>query len=84
MPRKSGFKSFEPFIHINLNCIFGWLVLVQAHFGCHDILMFGKSPIKWRRRPDMTIAVDWDAKPEIKTNKKQCEYASSLLRYNWV
>ena len=34
--------------------------------GCHDILMLGRSPIKWRQRPDMTIAVDWEAKPQIK------------------
>ena len=24
--------------------------------------MLGKSPIKWKQRPDMTIAVDWDVK----------------------
>ena len=31
--------------------------IYEAHFECHDILMLGKSPIKWRR-PDMTNAVD--------------------------
>ena len=35
--------------------------LFQAYFGCHDILMLGRSPIKSREHPDMTIAVDWDA-----------------------
>ena len=38
----------------------GWIF--QALVGCHDILIFGKSPIKWRQRPDMTSAVDWDVK----------------------
>ena len=30
--------------------------------------MLGKSPIKWRQRPDMTmtIAVDWDIKHHFK------------------
>ena len=39
-----------------------WLggYIYEAHFVCHDILMLGKSPIKWRQRSDMTIAVDWD------------------------
>ena len=37
-----------------------------AHFESHDILMLGKSPIKWRHRPDMTIAVDWDFKHQFK------------------
>ena len=36
--------------------------MYETHFACHDILMLGKSPIKWRQRPDMTIAVDWDAR----------------------
>ena len=27
--------------------------------------MFGSSPIKWRQRPDLTIAVHWDDKPQI-------------------
>ena len=34
--------------------------------GCRDVLILGKTPIKWRQRPDMTIAVDWDAKPQLK------------------
>ena len=28
--------------------------------------MLGKNPIKWRQRPDMTIAVDWDVKHQFK------------------
>ena len=50
LPRKCGFKS----IHISLIGLVGWL------FGCHDILILGKGPIKWKQCPDMTKAVDWD------------------------
>ena len=39
----------------------------------HDTLMLGKSPIKWRQRPDMAIAVDWDVKHQFnQTNKIYC------------
>ena len=26
-------------------------LVFSAHFGCNDILMFGRSPIKWRQCP---------------------------------
>ena len=39
-------------------------------FECHDILMLGKSLIKWRQRPDMTIVVDWDVKLQFKQTNK--------------
>ena len=42
-----------------------WVVVFEALFGPHDILILGKSPIKWRQRPDMTIAVDWNAKLQL-------------------
>ena len=29
-------------------------------------LMLGKSLIKWKQCPDMTIAVDWDVKHQLK------------------
>ena len=35
------------------------------------ILMLGKIPIKWRQRPDMTIAVDCDVKLQFKQTDKQ-------------
>ena len=35
-----------------------WIIIVQALVECHDILISGKSPIKWRQCRDMTIAVD--------------------------
>ena len=38
----------------------------EALVGCHDILILGKSPKKWRKRPDMTIAVGWDVKDQFK------------------
>ena len=50
----------KPSIHLSF---IGWVVISkEAHFECHDILLLDKSPIKWRERPDMTIAVDWDVK----------------------
>ena len=36
-----------------------------------DIAMLGKCSIKWRQRHDMTIAVDWDAKPQINQSINQ-------------
>ena len=50
------------------------LGILEAPLGCHDNLILGKSPIKWRRCPDMTIDVDWDAKAQLKqtqTKRKQ-------------
>ena len=35
----------------------GYFFDFQAHFWCPDITMLGRSPIKWRQHPDMTIAV---------------------------
>ena len=48
----------KPFIKVSLSCLLG--LYFQAYFGCHDILMLGKSPIKWRQHPAVTIALDWD------------------------
>ena len=42
------------------------MVIFKARVGCHDILILGKSPIKWRQRPDLTLAVDWDVKHQFK------------------
>ena len=42
-------------------------------FGCHDILILGKSPIKWSQRPDMTLAVDWDVTHQFKQTNKQLD-----------
>ena len=51
--------------------IHGWVVILfEALFGCHDILILGKSPIKWRQHSNMTLAVDWDAKPQFKQTNK--------------
>ena len=58
----------KPSIHIRLIGLVGWLYLKQ--FGCHAILM-GKSHIKWRQRPDMTIAVDWNGKQQFKQTNEQ-------------
>ena len=60
------FKSNHPYIK-------AFLVYLGGYFGCHNVIMLGKSPVKCRQHPDMTIAVDWDAKSQ--SNKQ------SLLRY---
>ena len=56
---------------------FSWVVIFGVILGCHDVLILGISPIKWRQRPDMTIAVGWDAKHQLKqTNfgaKENCQ-----------
>ena len=49
---------------------FLWWLYLKAHFVSHDIQMLGRSPIKWKKYTDMTIAVDWDVKQQtIQTNK---------------
>ena len=45
-----------------------------------DVLILGKSPIKWRQRPDMTIAVDWNVKHQFKQTHKQIPF--EILSYN--
>ena len=58
LPREE--VQVKPFILVNLIDLVGWL------FGCHDILMLSRSPIEWRQSPKMIIAVDGDAKPQLK------------------
>ena len=54
--------------HNHLTNIYPVSVFLSLNF---DILIVGKSPIKWRQRPGMTIAVDWDVKlASIQTNKQ--------------
>ena len=69
LPRKCGLV--KPFIDISFISLAGWLYLYEAHFECHDILMLGKSPMKLRYRPDMTISADWDVKCHFKQNKQR-------------
>ena len=33
--------------------------------GRHGTLILGKSPIKWRQRPDITEVIDWDVKHQF-------------------
>ena len=67
MPRKSGSSQT---IHTYKPSWLTWVVIFEALFGCHDILILGKSPIKWKQHPGMTIAVDWDVKHQFKQTKK--------------
>ena len=56
-----------------------WVVIFyEANFECHDILMLGKSSIKWRQRPDMTIAIDLDVKHQFKQTKIKLVNRSGL------
>ena len=42
-------KWFSQTIHTYKPYLLSWVVILvyEAHFECHDILMLGKSPIKW-------------------------------------
>ena len=57
------------------------MVIFEAFFGYHDILILGtcESPIKWRQRPDTTIAVDWDVKYQL----KQTNYLQVFFGYGF-
>ena len=62
LARKSGSSQ-------TLHTLSLWLSLVvifEALFGCHDILISGKRPMKWGQRPDMTIIVDWGVTYQFK------------------
>ena len=61
----------KPSIHISL-CGVTWVVIFEALFGCHDVLILGKSPIKGRQCPDMTTAVGHKA--SIQTIKQMVIY----------
>ena len=77
LPRKSG--SSQTTIHYkSLIGLLGWFCL--KHLGVimthkcfkhnhptHNILILDKSSIKWRQRPDITIAVDWDVNHQTNT-----------------
>ena len=49
----------------HLQCIYtmykpycrSWVVIFEAHFGCHDDLSLGKSLLKYKLCPEMAIAV---------------------------
>ena len=62
LTRKSGSSQT---IHTYKPFWFTWMDILKCLL-CHDILILGKSPIKWRQHPDMTIAVDWDVKHQFK------------------
>ena len=43
--------------------------------------MLGKCPIKLRQRPDMTIAVDWGVKHQIKQTKTNSKWRMSSIKF---
>ena len=67
-------QTIYTYILALLVCLGGYIY--EAHdFECHDILMLGKSPIKWRQRPDMAIAVEWSIKHQFKQTIRDLELA---------
>ena len=46
--------------------------------------MLGKSPMKWRQRPDMTIAVDCDVKHQFKQTNEQNIRKISIPQFNCI
>ena len=71
---------FSQTIHTYEPYWLSWVVIYEAHFECHDILMLGKNPIKWRQRTDMIIAVDWDVKHQIKQSFEPCVFRDLQFR----
>ena len=63
LDKEKWFKSNHPYIC--LICLI-WMVIFQTRFGCHDVLILGRSPMNWRQRSDMTIAVDQDVKHQFR------------------
>ena len=51
------------------------MAIIQAFVWCHDILIMGKSPLKWRQLLTGTLVVDWDVKHQF----KQIQYSVDLL-----
>ena len=43
------------------------------------MVILGKSSIKWRQRPDMTLAVDWDVKHLKQTDMVTLAYFQSYI-----
>ena len=61
------------------------MIIFQALFLC-DILILGRSPVKWRLRPDITVAVEWDVKHQFKQQTNEIKHfyktISIVLTYN--
>ena len=55
-------NSEDRFSRVAAHIYYPYFKHILGSVGCHDILMLGRSPMKWRQRPDMTIAVDCVAK----------------------
>ena len=71
----------KPSIHITLVAFWVIIYIFEAHFVhvCHDILMLGLSRTKWTQSPEMTLAVDWYIKLQLKKTIKQ---TNNVLSWN--
>ena len=54
------------------------MLISEAFFSCHDVLILVKSPIKGRQRPVMTIAVDWGVKHPITISKTTMSFGHRM------
>ena len=52
--------------------------IYESQFECHDMLILGKSTIKWRQRLVMTIAVDSDVKHQFNQSIKNISHHIDL------
>ena len=55
----------EKWFMLDYSGLVGWLYFKHL---LYVIIMLGKSPITWRQRSGMTLAVDWDFKHQLKQN----------------
>ena len=74
--------TYKPLYFVAYLCGSTWVVKIEALFcvmAFNQIL--GKSPIKWRQRPDMTIGVNWDtaSSQPIKTNHFNIIYVHTYM-----
>ena len=54
------------------------MVIFETLYGCHGALILGTSPKNERRHPDMTIAVELDAKQQIRHHMGTLSHAKTL------
>ena len=63
--------SFEITVKILSVALEVSLSIFEALVGCHDILIWGKSPIKLSQLPVMILAVHWDVERKFKQKLKK-------------
>ena len=64
-PHYKEARYYEVELYVGLIGLVWWLYLKHFLYVMTSLIS-GTNPIKWRQRPDMTIAVDWDIKHQFK------------------